>query len=297
MLFSGVVLYFSPRGRTAHWTDWKMLTLGKEQWTSLHINISLLFVAASIFHLILNWKAFWSYFRKKSVNGMNRKTELAIAAALTLVFTFGSARLIQPFKMVMDVNEQIKDAWESEGAGPPIPHGEELTCEAFAQQVGIDPAEFVAALEDEGYTVEDPAVTTIREAAASKGENVPPSQLFEDLKKHFPKLNEMKSSGAGYGKMTVRELANQLGISPPDVFDVLDAEGYVVERSPTTMLRDVAQENGLTAPELMEVLRKHYPEMDATEDAGSGGGAGMGSGMGSGGGGGSGRGTGAGSGL
>lgn len=274
MLCSGVILYLSPRGRTAHWTDWTMFKLSKDQWTSLHINISILFIAASIFHLVLNWKLFWGYIRKKTTGNLNRKSELGVAVLLTLVFAIGSAAVVQPFKAVMDVSEYIKDVWESDGA-PPIPHGEELAVNDFATQVGIDPAEFLAALEEEGYTVEDPAVTTIRDTAATKGEGNPPSQLFEDLKKHFPKLGQT-GTGTGFGTMTIEDFAAEVGLETTEVVAFLESEGCEIDDPSETQIRDVAKSKGVMPPELMELLKGRFPEIGTSQGSGEGTGTGGG---------------------
>ena len=44
---SGIILFMTPKGRDAHWTNWTMLGLGKEGWGAVHINNSILFLAAS----------------------------------------------------------------------------------------------------------------------------------------------------------------------------------------------------------------------------------------------------------
>ena len=38
---SGIVLYFSPKGRVANWTGWTVLKLYKEEWSSVHIVLAL----------------------------------------------------------------------------------------------------------------------------------------------------------------------------------------------------------------------------------------------------------------
>jgi hypothetical protein len=45
LAISGAVLWVSPPGRIANWTDWAMLGLRKSEWIDLHIWFALLFVA------------------------------------------------------------------------------------------------------------------------------------------------------------------------------------------------------------------------------------------------------------
>jgi hypothetical protein len=36
--FSGIILYMTPQGRVANWTNWTLLGLGKHDWSAVHIN-------------------------------------------------------------------------------------------------------------------------------------------------------------------------------------------------------------------------------------------------------------------
>ena len=58
LLVTGVVLYVVPPGSVANWTNWELMGLSKDQWTSAHILSALLFLLVSILHLIFNWKPF-----------------------------------------------------------------------------------------------------------------------------------------------------------------------------------------------------------------------------------------------
>ena len=56
LLVTGIVLYITPQGRVAHWTGWTIAGLGKEQWSAVHIVISLLFLTSAALHLYFNWR-------------------------------------------------------------------------------------------------------------------------------------------------------------------------------------------------------------------------------------------------
>jgi hypothetical protein len=79
---SGSVLFMTPRGRIANWTDWTMGGLTKHEWAALHINACLLMVIEAVIHLLLNWRVFWSYIQKKST-GFHLKWELAASILIT----------------------------------------------------------------------------------------------------------------------------------------------------------------------------------------------------------------------
>jgi len=48
LVFSGVILFLSPRGRVAHWTDWALMGLGKEEWGAVHILMAIVFLTGSL---------------------------------------------------------------------------------------------------------------------------------------------------------------------------------------------------------------------------------------------------------
>ena len=55
MVFTGVILFVVPPGRIANWTGWTLIGLTKHQWIGLHDWFSVIFIAASVFHIYLNW--------------------------------------------------------------------------------------------------------------------------------------------------------------------------------------------------------------------------------------------------
>lgn len=45
MAYTGIMLFLTPKGKIAHWTDWHLLGLTKTQYTDLHITSMFLFLA------------------------------------------------------------------------------------------------------------------------------------------------------------------------------------------------------------------------------------------------------------
>jgi hypothetical protein len=194
--FSGAMLYASPRGRVANWTDWTLLGLGKDQWEALHLNFSLLFLLVASLHLVLNWRPFWGYIKKRAGLGLNRKAELALAAAITAAVVAGTLYEAPPFGTVVAWRDALKDYWEGRTARAPVPHAEEFTLAEFAGHLRLDVDETADALRREGYQVADVTVT-LAELADRKA--VPPSQVLADVRKHFPQAAALEGSGGGRG--------------------------------------------------------------------------------------------------
>ncbi len=114
---SGVVLYLAPRGRTANWTDWSMLMLGKHEWSAIHVNSCLLLLIAAALHVQLNWAVLCSYGRKMFSGGVQLKQEALLAVLFTVLVTVGTYLNVPPFSFVTDFQYQIKAYWDRQASG------------------------------------------------------------------------------------------------------------------------------------------------------------------------------------
>lgn len=178
--FSGVMLYFTPRGRMANWTGWTMLGLDKQTWSLLHINVCLMFLFVVAMHLFFNWKVLWSYIRKRSAGlrhagGFNLKIEMLVAVLITSVVTVGTIMHSPGLTATADLNEKIKDYWDNQSSAGPAPHAEEFTLSQFADSVGMTSEDLIASLSKEGVAV-DRMDATVREIAEAN--SITPADLF-----------------------------------------------------------------------------------------------------------------------
>jgi hypothetical protein len=194
MLFTGAILYFTPKGQVAHWTNWTMLGLSKEHWSGVHINTSILFVIVALVHLWFNWGMFWGYIKRKGAAALNLKWELGLAVLIGAVFVAGTLGNVQPFRQVIAWNDQIKMYWARRAPKAPVPHAEQLTLERFAGYLDLPVDGVVEALRAEGFTVEDTTVR-VEELAVKKG--IPPSDVMAALQKHYPEVGKRGGPGRG----------------------------------------------------------------------------------------------------
>jgi hypothetical protein len=79
MSFTGIVLYFTPQGRVAYWTDWKFLGLTKVDWGNIHIISCFLFIVVGLFHLYYNWKPLTNYLSDKASHTFKLRKELMLS--------------------------------------------------------------------------------------------------------------------------------------------------------------------------------------------------------------------------
>ncbi|MHB8897259.1 MAG: DUF4405 domain-containing protein [Thermoguttaceae bacterium] len=194
--FSGGILYLTPRGRMANWTDWTILGLQKETWAAVHMNTCLVLLAAAALHLALNWKMFLGYVHKKATGGLNLKREMLAAGGLTALLLVGTIQVWPPFNQLPDLNLRIKNAWEAGMAAAPIPHSEELTLARFAEQIDLPVEMMKSALSQEGYEADD-LECTVRELASREG--VAPRDLLAAIQKHCPEARGVQGFGQGRG--------------------------------------------------------------------------------------------------
>jgi len=193
---SGTMLFFTPRGRTANWTDWTLLGLDKHQWGSVHVNNSILFVAIAVIHLLLNWSVLMRYIKKKTTAGVNMKKELALAGVLAAVCVAGPIWGVPPFSTLMALNEDIKNYWDANAAQPPVPHAEELTLAELASTVSLSTEQVTTALQEAGYDVSDRG-QTIGHIGQQKG--VAPNAVFDEIRQRFPNTRGWGRVGGGRG--------------------------------------------------------------------------------------------------
>jgi hypothetical protein len=194
MAVSGIMLYVSPRGRVANWTDWTILGLGKHEWAAMHMNSVFIFLIASIFHLVWNWKMFWGYIKKKAA-GLNLKIEMLLALIIGVLVVGGTIAYFPPFDLLDEGNIKIMDYWENWAAAAPMPHAEELTLAEFADEFNMSVDDLIAVLKAEGFESAT-ADSTLGDIAAHKG--VAPAALFDALRTHYPEIDQ-RGRGRGRG--------------------------------------------------------------------------------------------------
>ncbi|MBK5106401.1 MAG: DUF4405 domain-containing protein [Burkholderiales bacterium] len=80
MTVTGLVLFVTPPGRVAYWTNWALLGPEKSDWAAVHIVFSLLFVLAGLIHLFFNWKPFKHYLLDKFASHLKLRAESVIGS-------------------------------------------------------------------------------------------------------------------------------------------------------------------------------------------------------------------------
>ena len=175
LTFTGVVLFIVPPGRIANWTDWKFLALTKNQWIALHDWSSIIFVIASVIHLLFNWKLFVSYFRSKTSKMFALRTEWLAALVICAVVCAGTILNISPFSKLMAWNDSIKYSYNNpsqQGAGQGARFGQ-MALKEYCEQINLDVNAAVTKLKEAGFKASPDM--TMRQIADSAGAH--PSEI------------------------------------------------------------------------------------------------------------------------
>jgi hypothetical protein len=249
---SGTMLFLSPPGRVANWTNWTLLGLRKSEWGALHIWFGALFLAMTAAHVSFNWRPLMTYLKDRATRTLGFRAEWAVAAALCLVVFGGTRAGVPPFSSLLAWNESFKESWERPTERAPIPHAELLTLAALAQKGGIDLAAATARLTAKGVTGFT-AETVVRDLAEHAKLS---AQQVYDIIMTAPKAageHVEGKAGGGLGWKTLAQFCADEGLDLTAVRTRLNAKGLKFEDTQT--LRELASANGQKPYELVELLR------------------------------------------
>ncbi len=248
ILVSGTVLYIAPPGRVAHWQQWKILGLDKDQWQAQHTLFSYLFFVSALFHIfMLNWRNLWSYVKIKSKAGFRKFREFILAIFLFLIVFFGTLYDVPPFVSFFNLGDEIGFSWENKMKRAPVPHTENLTLREIATDyLNMDSDDAVGFLEQNGISATPDQ--SLKEIAQSNRRT--PADIYGLLSNNYEK--GMKPGG-GYGRMTIREIAKELGVSSETIIKHLNRNDIQVGESDT--VRQIAAKYNMHPGEVVRLIR------------------------------------------
>jgi len=277
---SGIMLFFSPQGRIAYWSDWRILGLSKVQFTALHTTFMVLFLAAGIWHIVFNWRPITNYLKDRTKKVRWSTPEFSIAVALCGVFFVGALIGFFPFKQYLDFGEGVKAYWERTSGSPPWPHAELARLDRFCRGmedyerlerqrlVSIDCAEALAALRAAGLDVEDESQRLIDIANAN---STTPQALAEVIVAIATPRTAAGDDGmavenqgpftmpySGLGRLTLREYAEKYGADLDLALSILRGRGMDVD--PDKALRSEADRFDTDPAGIIRVLNENALE-------------------------------------
>jgi hypothetical protein len=261
LLVSGGVLFLSPPGRVANWTQWQILGLTKHGWSDLHVVFSALFLVAGVVHLAFNWRPLLHHLGARMAGKVGFRPEWVAAILVGLVVFAGTRAKVAPISTLLAWSEQLRNGWEQPRERAPIPHAELLTLGELAKEAGVAPEEALRRLESKGIqgATLDRQVQLIADDA-----RVTPARVYEIIgKRDGPSAagseagHSAKGPGAGGGPgwMTLEKYCVEQQLDLTTVQAALTKRGIRFAADQT--LREIAVGNGFDRPyALLEIIRQ-----------------------------------------
>ncbi len=245
---SGIILYITPPGRVANWTDWRFLFLSKHEWQAVHTILSFMFVISAGFHIYFNWKVLITYLRTKLQEGMKMKRELTLSSIIILTVISLTLMKSPPFSTVMNFGSDISNSWGKTLSEPPIPHAELLTLKEYSEKTNIPYEKIISNLKNAGIEVNNSELTLDIIASRYK---LTPAQLAQKIMVgEKPKV--AIAEGGGYGRKNVKDVCEQLDVPLETGLTRLEKNG--IKATADSNLKDLAIENNLTPIQIVKLI-------------------------------------------
>ncbi len=249
MVYTGLMLFITPPGRIAHWAQWTMLGMTKEQFAQVHTTFMVLFITASLLHLYYNWKPMTSYMKNQARQLIVFTKEMTAASVITVLFAAGTLYEIPPFSTFVAFGDAIKESWEKDYGAPPYSHAELSSLKTFLKKMGYDAQKAQSVLKEAGLRFEPG-----QSLSGIAGENgTSPQGIYELLR---AKLGSDAAKGtpviSGLGRKSIEAVAQTLGMGTRQLQNRLKAMG--IDAAAEDKFKTVAEEHDRSPADIIEAL-------------------------------------------
>lgn len=249
MTYTGIILFITPPGRIAHWTQWKMLGMTKEQFASVHSTFMVLFILVTILHVYYNWKPLTSYMKNKAKQMIVFTKEMLVACLLTVVFFTGALYEISPFSNFLNFGSDIKESWEKDYGTPPYPHGELSSLKEFLHKLDYDPAKSETILLNSGihYKMQQSLADIAKENGTS------PQKIYDMLHLKLKKEDSSQPKKlSGLGKKSIKAVAEVMDLTTEELIEKLSRLG--IEAKADDKFKAIVEEHDQSPSDVVKAL-------------------------------------------
>jgi len=263
-IVSGVILYITPPGRFANWTNWTLWGLNKHEWGAIHTIFSYLLVLVLVGHLYFNWRVLVHFVWSKIGHTLNLKKELAVASLIILFVFMGTLWDVQPFSAVMNFGEKMKLSWEKGSATAQRGGGYGRRAYSAFDQNENQSADRHGTISQSIHQVEP--VPYSRQGRGF-GRATPPVHEGGAIGER-PQVQAISYAGRGrgFGRMTIDILCSENRLSLKEGLSRLKANG--IDAGGSDRIRDLATRSGKTPNQLFQIIRgegETYPSTRHSE--------------------------------
>jgi len=259
LLFTSLVVFVEPPARVAAWADWSFLGLSREHWDAAHLGMGILFLAAGLVHLMLNWETLLDHLRDADGVVVVFTKPFFLGAIVTLAVFIGSLAGLPPVWQLVRLSGFIKERTAEIYGEPPYPQAERSPLGDFARRMGIGEDKALALLRLRNIKASS-ASQTLAEIARDNG--VAPGGVFEALKMVMEPSGGVtpglpKDPPPGLGRRKLSDICEEYGLDVKAVVARLQAAG--LRALPSWTLAEVARNSNALPITVYEVLRSEKP--------------------------------------
>ncbi len=242
LMVTSIILYIVPSGRVAYWAGYRLWSLSKEDWGSVHINLGFLLLISILLHVYYNWKPMISYMKNRSKQLRIFTPDFNISLAVTLMVFFGTLAGIPPMSSNINLSNAITDNANLYYGEPPYGHAELSPLADFADKVKVDLDESLAKLKAAGIKVESPA-QTMEEIAHANG--ISPQQIYTAMRlDNGSSAGEMpEEAPGGTGNRTLAQICEMYQLNPDIIVQGLAEQDITAE--PGQAMKEIAAANSI----------------------------------------------------
>lgn len=254
-IITSIILYITPHGRVAYWSDWHFWFLSKTQWSELHLNLGILLLVAGFLHIFYNWKPLIAYLKNKAKQFNIMTVNFMTALILTLVFGFGTFFQVPPLVSIINFSTKIKDQASITYGEPPYGHAELSSLKMFAGKVKLDLEKSLQLLEQSGITFTS-ETQTIKEIA--KTNNLSPKDIFEIIKPAAQQISTENTTlfpdtpPPGFGNKTLDAVFTEFQLDRQKIMLFMTQRGIKADSSMS--IKENALANNMNPMSLFELL-------------------------------------------
>lgn len=251
---TSLILYLTPYGRVAYWSDWHLWGLSKTEWSNLHLNLGILFLITGFIHVYYNWSAIKKYFYRRTQQFFT--LDFGIALLICVIIGIGTYHEIPPMGSTLNLGIAIKDRASDRYGEPPYGHAELSSLKMFSARTGLDPAEAMNLLREQKLGIIG-ETDTIQEIA--KNNNLTPKEIYRIIEPastvnpiggtcYFP-----DSPPPGFGTKSPAMLGKEYGLNVEALLAGLQSKG--IQAEPEQSIKRIAAANELEPMTVFEMIR------------------------------------------
>ena len=170
---------------------------------------------------------------------------------------------IEPFKTIIQWNDDIKNYWATQAqAQPPIPHAEDMTVTEFCKNFNISLESFEQKLNLKRWQFENNN-ETIKDIAHHN--KISPAEIYRYLKPSVYNNqgrgkgqvqeqagSQLQGQGQGWGRKTLQDVCNSANKDVDTVIAKLSASGVIASKN--ELIRNIAMNNNMRPIEIINMI-------------------------------------------